>query len=134
MLALTIRTENAETENAERKQAMAERKQAMKDFKPLLNRVLIKRVEALEETPGGILIPDTAKEKPAEGEVLAVGPGKRDEKGRHIPLDVQVGDRIVFAKWSGTDILINGEDRVIIKEVDILGVIGANTQVAEKAA
>lgn len=106
----------------------------MKDFKPLLNRVLIKRVEALEETPGGILIPDTAKEKPAEGEVLAVGPGKRDEKGRHIPLDVHVGDRIVFAKWSGTDILINGEDRVIIKEVDILGVIGANTQVAEKAA
>ena len=95
----------------------------MTGFKPLHDRVLLKRVEAEEKTPGGIIIPDTAKEKPVEGEVLAVGPGARDEAGRVQPLDVKVGDRVLFGKWSGTEVRIEGEDRLILKESDILGVI-----------
>ena len=95
----------------------------MTGFKPLHDRVLLKRVEAEEKTPGGIIIPDTAKEKPVEGEVLAVGPGARDEAGRMQPLDVKVGDRVLFGKWSGTEVRIEGEDRLILKESDILGVI-----------
>jgi chaperonin GroES len=106
----------------------------MSGFRPLHDRVLVKRTEAEERTPGGIIIPDTAKEKPVEGEVLAVGAGARDETGRVQPLDVKVGDRVLFGKWSGTEVLIEGEDRVIMKESDILGVIEGKTRAKAKAA
>jgi chaperonin GroES len=99
------------------------RSNEMATFRPLHDRVLVKRVEAEEKTPGGIIIPDTAKEKPVEGEVLAVGPGRRDDSGNIQPLDVRVGDRVLFAKWSGTEVLIDGLDRLIMKESDVLGVI-----------
>lgn len=103
-------------------------------FRPLGDRVLVRRVEEEVKTKGGILIPDTAKEKPQEGEVLAVGPGARGDDGAIIPLDVKVGDRILFAKWSGTDVKIDGEeDLLIIKETDILGVVEASSA-ARKAA
>jgi chaperonin GroES len=92
-------------------------------FRPLQDRVLVRRIEADERTQGGIIIPDTAKEKPQEGEVLAIGPGARDETGKLIELDVRVGDRILFGKWSGTEIKIDGEDLLIMKESDVLGVI-----------
>ena len=105
----------------------------MKGFRPLRDRVLIKRVEATEKTPAGILIPDTAKEKPTEGEVLAVGPGVRDEAGRIIPPDVKVGNRVLLSKWAGTDVIIGGEERLIVNEVDILGVIDGNQRVAKAA-
>jgi chaperonin GroES len=95
----------------------------MTGFRPLHDRVLVRRVEAEEKTPGGIIIPDTAKEKPIEGEVIAVGSGARDETGRVQALDVKVGDRVLFGKWSGTEVLIGGEDRLIMKEADILGVV-----------
>ena len=95
----------------------------MSSFRPLHDRVLVRRVEAEEKTAGGIIIPDTAKEKPQEGEVLAVGPGTRDEDGDYIKMDVKVGDRILFGKWSGTEIKLNGEDLLIMKESDIMGVI-----------
>jgi chaperonin GroES len=95
----------------------------MAGFKPLHDRVLVKRVEAEEKTPGGIIIPDTAKEKPVEGEVLAVGSGARDESGKLQPLDVKVGDRVLFGKWSGTEVRIDGEDRLILKESDIFGMV-----------
>ena len=106
----------------------------MKGFRPLHDRVLVRRVEVEEKTRGGILIPDTAKEKPIEGEVLAVGPGARDETGRIIPLDVKVGDRVLFGKWAGTDVIIDGEERLILKESDILGVIEGRTRATAKAA
>jgi chaperonin GroES len=92
-------------------------------FRPLHDRVLVRRIEAEEKTSGGIIIPDTAKEKPQEGEVLAVGPGTRDENGRLTETTVRTGDRILFGKWSGTDVKIDGEDLLIMKESDILGVI-----------
>ncbi|MEJ6780986.1 co-chaperone GroES [Aminobacter sp. Piv2-1] len=92
-------------------------------FRPLHDRVLVRRIEADEKTAGGIIIPDTAKEKPQEGEVIAVGPGARDESGKLIELDVKVGDRILFGKWSGTEIKLNGEDLLIMKESDVMGVI-----------
>ena len=92
-------------------------------FRPLGDRVLVKRVEEEEKTRGGIIIPDTAKEKPQEGEVMAVGPGARDESGKIQPLDVQVGDRILFGKWSGTEVKLEGQDLLIMKESDILGVL-----------
>jgi chaperonin GroES len=95
----------------------------MTNFRPLHDRVLVRRIEAEEKTAAGIIIPDTAKEKPAEGEVLAVGPGLRGEDGKLAPLDVQVGDRVLFGKWSGTEVVIEGEDRLIIKEADIFGVL-----------
>jgi len=94
----------------------------MPGFKPLQDRVLLKRVEAEETTAGGIIIPDTAKEKPAEGEVLAVGPGARDDAGTLHPPEVKIGDRVLFGKWAGTDVLIDGADRVILKETEILGI------------
>ena len=106
----------------------------MKGFRPLHDRVLVRRVEAEEKTPGGIIIPDTAKEKPIEGEVLAVGPGARDETGRIVPLDVKVSDRVLFGKWAGTDVLIYGEERLILKESDILGVVEGKTGARAKAA
>ena len=92
-------------------------------FRPLGDRVLIKRVAEEEKTKGGIIIPDTAKEKPQEGEVIAVGPGARDEDGKYIVTDVKAGDRILFGKWSGTEVKIEGEDLLIMKESDILGVL-----------
>jgi chaperonin GroES len=92
-------------------------------FRPLGDRVLVRRVEEEEKTRGGIIIPDTAKEKPQEGEVIAVGPGARDETGKIQALDVKSGDRILFGKWSGTEVKLNGEDLLIMKESDILGVL-----------
>ena len=92
-------------------------------FRPLGDRVLIKRVEEEEKTKGGIIIPDTAKEKPQEGKVIAVGPGARDDNGKVQPLDVKSGDRILFGKWSGTEVKIDGDDLLIMKESDILGVV-----------
>ena len=92
-------------------------------FRPLGDRVLVKRVEEEEKTKGGIIIPDTAKEKPQEGEVVAVGPGARDDSGKIQPLDVKAGDRILFGKWSGTEVKIDGEELLIMKESDILGIL-----------
>jgi chaperonin GroES len=93
------------------------------NFRPLHDRVLVRRIEADEKTAGGIIIPDTAKEKPSQGEVIAVGPGGRDESGKLIPIDIKVGDRVLFGKWSGTEVKIDGEDLLIMKESDILGVV-----------
>jgi chaperonin GroES len=97
-------------------------------FRPLGDRVLVKRVKEEEKTKGGIIIPDTAKEKPQEGEIVAVGPGARDEQGKIQPLDVKVGDRILFGKWSGTEVQIAGEDLLIMKESDVLGVLEGQAQ------
>jgi len=101
-------------------------------FRPLHDRVVVKRVKEEEKTRGGIIIPDTAQEKPQEGEVIAVGPGARDEDGERIPLDVKVGDRVLFGKWSGTEVKIDGEELLIMKESDIMGVL--ETKAAKKAA
>ena len=92
-------------------------------FKPLHDRVVVRRVENDEKTSGGLIIPDSAKEKPAEGEVVSVGNGAIDEKGNRMPMDVKAGDRILFGKWSGTEVKINGEDMLIMKESDILGIM-----------
>lgn len=92
-------------------------------FRPLHDRVVVKRVNAEEKTAGGIIIPDTAQEKPQQGEVIAVGPGGRDETGKLIPIDVQVGDRVLFGKWSGTEVKIDGVEYLIMKESDIMGVL-----------
>ena len=93
------------------------------NFRPLHDRVVVRRVESEEKTKGGIIIPDTAKEKPQEGEIVAVGSGARDDSGKVVPLDVKAGDRILFGKWSGTEVKLNGEDLLIMKESDIMGVI-----------
>ena len=93
-------------------------------FRPLHDRVVVRRVDSEEKTAGGIIIPDTAQEKPSEGEVLAVGSGARDESGKLVPLDVSKGDRVLFGKWSGTEVKLNGEDLLIMKESDIMGIIG----------
>ena len=92
-------------------------------FRPLHDRIVVKRIEAEEKTAGGIIIPDTVKEKPSQGEVVAVGPGGRDEAGKLIPIDIRAGDRVLFGKWSGTEVKIDGEDLLIMKESDILGVL-----------
>ena len=92
-------------------------------FRPLHDRVVIKRIEAEEKTTGGIIIPDTAKEKPQEGEVIAVGPGGRDESGKLVPIDVKVGDRVLFGKWSGTEVKLDGIEYLIMKESDLMGVL-----------
>jgi chaperonin GroES len=97
---------------------------AKTQFRPLHDRVVVRRLEADEKTKGGIIIPDTAKEKPQEGEVVAVGPGGRDESGKLVPLDVKAGNRVLFGKWSGTEVKLNGEDLLIMKESDIMGIIG----------
>lgn len=94
------------------------------NFRPLHDRVVVRRVESESKTKGGIIIPDTAKEKPQEGEIVAVGSGVRDDKGNVVALDVKVGDRILFGKWSGTEVKLDGEDLLIMKEADIMGVIG----------
>jgi chaperonin GroES len=103
------------------------------NFKPLLDRVVVRRVGADEKTSGGIIIPDTAKEKPMEGEIVAVGDGARNDSGRHVPLDVKPGDRILFGKWSGTEIKIDGEELLIMKESDVMGVV-LKSEKARKAA
>jgi chaperonin GroES len=92
-------------------------------FRPLHDRVVVKRIEAEEKSTGGIIIPDTAKEKPSQGEVIAVGPGGRDESGKLIPIDVKEGDRVLFGKWSGTEVKIDGQELLIMKESDIMGII-----------
>ena len=102
-------------------------------FRPLHDRVLVRRIDAEEKTAGGIIIPDTAKEKPQEGEVVAAGPGARNEQGQLIPIDVQAGDRVLFGKWSGTEVKIDGQDYLIMKESDLLGVI-EKTGALKKAA
>lgn len=102
-------------------------------FRPLHDRVVVRRVEEDTKTAGGIIIPDTAKEKPIQGEVVAVGPGARDDTGKVIPLDVKPGDRVLFGKWSGTEVKIDGEDLVIMKESDIFGVIEGKASVKAAA-
>jgi chaperonin GroES len=102
-------------------------------FRPLHDRVLVRRVEAEEKTAGGIIIPDTAKEKPQEGEVIAVGAGTRDESGKLVELDVKAGDRILFGKWSGTEVRLDGEDLLIMKESDILGIIDGSAEIRKAA-
>ena len=102
-------------------------------FRPLHDRVVVRRITAEEKTAGGIIIPDTAKEKPMEGEVIAAGPGARNEQGQLVALDVKAGDRVLFGKWSGTEVKIDGEELLIMKESDIMGIIEAGTK-AKKAA
>ena len=97
---------------------------AKTSFRPLHDRVLVKRIDAEEKSKGGIIIPDTAKEKPSEGSVVSVGPGGRDDAGKLIPIDIKAGDRVLFGKWSGTEIKLDGEDLLIMKESDIMGVMG----------
>ena len=103
-------------------------------FRPLHDRVVVQRLEGEEKTKGGIIIPDTAKEKPQEGEVISVGPGARDENGKLIPLDVKKGDRILFGKWSGTEIKLDGEELLIMKESDVMGVLDDTAVTKKKAA
>jgi chaperonin GroES len=103
-------------------------------FRPLHDRVVVRRLEAEEKTAGGIIIPDTAKEKPMEGEVIAVGPGARDEAGKLVPLDVKSGDKILFGKWSGTEVKLDGEELLIMKESDIMGIIEGQPAAKKKAA
>ncbi|MGY3238407.1 chaperonin GroES [Bradyrhizobium sp. USDA 4472] len=93
------------------------------NFRPLHDRVVLKRIDADEKTAGGIIIPDTAKEKPSQGKVIAVGPGGRDESGKLIPIDIEVGDRVLFGKWAGTEVKIDGQDLLIMKESDVMGVL-----------
>ena len=103
-------------------------------FRPLHDRVVVRRLEGDQKTAGGIIIPDTAKEKPSEGEIIAVGAGARDESGKVVPLDVKTGDRVLFGKWSGTEVKIDGEDLLIMKESDIMGVIEGVAKSSKKAA
>jgi chaperonin GroES len=102
-------------------------------FRPLHDRVLVQRIEEDEKTAGGIIIPDTAKEKPMQGEVIAVGPGARDESGKLVPLEVRVGDHVLFGKWSGTEVRIDGRDLLIMKESDILGIVEGKASVRAAA-
>ena len=102
-------------------------------FRPLHDRVVVRRIDEDEKTPGGIIIPDTAKEKPMQGEVIAVGPGARDEAGKVVPLDVKGGDRVLFGKWSGTEVKIDGEELLIMKESDLMGVIEGKPSVRAAA-
>ena len=108
-------------------------KETLMKFRPLHDRVVVRRLEGEEKSKGGIIIPDTAKEKPQEGEVVAVGPGARDETGKLIPLDVKASDRILFAKWSGTEVKIDGQEYLIMKESDVMGIIEGSAS-ARKAA
>ncbi len=102
-------------------------------FRPLHDRILVRRIEAEQKTAGGIIIPDTAKEKPMEGEVIAVGAGARDETGKLVPLDVKAGDRVLFGKWSGTEIKLDGEELLIMKESDVLGVLEVSASMKKAA-
>ena len=103
-------------------------------FRPLHDLVVVRRIEADEKTKGGIIIPDTAKEKPSEGEIISVGPGGRDENGKLIPIDLKVGERVLFGKWSGTEVKIDGQDLLIMKESDIMGVLEETVAAKKKAA
>ncbi|MFI4988716.1 MAG: co-chaperone GroES [Alphaproteobacteria bacterium] len=103
-------------------------------FRPLHDRVVLRRIEQDTKTAGGIIIPDTAKEKPQEGEIIAVGPGARDDSGKLVPLDVRVGDRVLFGKWSGTEVKIDGEELLIMKESDVMGIISGAKVGKSKAA
>jgi chaperonin GroES len=103
-------------------------------FRPLHDRVVVKRIEGEAKSAGGIIIPDTAKEKPMEGEIVAVGPGARDEAGKINPLDVKAGDRVLFGKWSGTEVKLDGEELLIMKESDIMGIIEGSAAAKKKAA
>ena len=103
-------------------------------FRPLHDRVVVRGIEGNAKTAGGIIIPETAKEKPQEGEIVAVGPGGRDESGKLIPIDLKVGDRILFGKWSGTEVKIDGEDLLIMKESDVMGVVEGSAKPVRKAA
>ena len=103
-------------------------------FRPLHDRVVVKRIDAEDKSAGGIIIPDTAKEKPSQGEVIAVGPGARDESGKLVPLELKTGDRVLFGKWSGTEVKIDGEDLLIMKESDVMGVIEGASATKKKAA
>ena len=103
-------------------------------FRPLHDRVVVRRIDAEEKTKGGIIIPDTAKEKPQEGEVITVGPGGRDESGKLIPIDVKPGNRVLFGKWSGTEVKLDGEELLIMKESDIMGIIEGQPAAKRKAA
>jgi chaperonin GroES len=120
----------------EAEQAIAQRStwRFAMQFRPLHDRVVVRRLDAEEKTAGGIIIPDTAKEKPMEGEVIAVGPGARDEAGRVVPLDVKASDRILFGKWSGTEVKLDGEELLIMKESDIMGIIEGMPASKRKAA
>ena len=102
-------------------------------FRPLHDRVVVRRIEGEEKTKGGIIIPDNAKEKPQEGEVIAVGPGARDENGKIVPLDLKAGDRVLFGKWSGSEVKLDGEDLLIMKESDIMGVIDGAAKLKKAA-
>jgi chaperonin GroES len=115
------------------KRAISKEETFMK-FRPLHDRVVVRRIEGEEKTKGGIIIPDTAKEKPQEGEVIAVGPGARDESGKLVPLDLKAGDRILFGKWSGTEVKIDGEELLIMKESDVMGVVEGSASSSKKAA
>ncbi len=103
-------------------------------FRPLHDRIVVKRIDAEEKTAGGIIIPDSAQEKPSQGEVIAVGPGGRDEAGKLIPLDVKVGEIVLFGKWSGTEVKIDGQDLLIMKESDVMGIIEGGAAAKKKAA
>src|SRR3954470_8063497 len=103
-------------------------------FRPFHDRVVVKRIDAEEKTAGGIIIPDTVREKPSQGEIVAVGPGGRDEAGKLIPIDIQVGDRVLFGNWSGTEVKIDGQELLIMKESDILGVLTDQAAAKKKAA
>ncbi len=103
-------------------------------FRPLHDRVVVRRLDAEEKSKGGIIIPDTAKEKPMEGEIIAVGPGARDEQGNLVALDVKAGDRVLFGKWSGTEVKLDGEELLIMKESDLMGVIEGGAAATQKAA
>ena len=103
-------------------------------FRPLHDRVVIRRFEGEEKTEGGIIIPDTVKEKPQEGKVIAAGPGARDESGKLVPLELKAGDRVLFGKWSGTEVKIDGEDLLIMKETDVMGMIEGESATKKKAA
>ena len=103
-------------------------------FRPLHDRVVVRRLDAEEKSSGGIIIPDTVKEKPSQGEIIAIGPGGRDEAGKLIPIDLKVGNRVLFGKWSGTEVKIDGEDLLIMKESDVLGVLEGTVAARKKAA
>ncbi|MEJ0047481.1 MAG: co-chaperone GroES [Rhodospirillales bacterium] len=105
----------------------------MANFRPLHDRVVVRRITAEEKTAGGIIIPDTAKEKPQEGEVVAVGPGARNEQGHIVALDVKAGDRVLFGKWSGTEVKVGGEELLVMKESDIIGIVESATAAAKAA-
>jgi chaperonin GroES len=118
------RLQNREFQSPKAASRGDEETMAKTKFRPLHDRVVVRRIDAEEKTAGGIIIPDSAKEKPSQGEIVGVGPGGRDEAGKLIPIDLKVGDRVLFGKWSGTEVKLDGQDLLIMKESDIMGVVG----------